>query len=60
MQDLVGHTLSDRYRLISRVAGGGMGDVYRGHDLLLDRTVAIKVLQPSLAADPDLVERFKA
>ncbi|MFN2525997.1 MAG: PASTA domain-containing protein [Actinomycetota bacterium] len=60
MQDLVGQTLSGRYRLVSRVAGGGMGDVYRGHDLLLDRTVAIKVLQPSLAADPELVERFKA
>lgn len=59
MRDLVGDTLSDRYRLISRIAGGGMGEVYRGHDLLLDRSVAVKVLQPSLAADPELVARFK-
>ena len=60
MQDLVGDTLSNRYRLIARVAGGGMGEVYRGHDLLLDRTVAVKVLQPSLASDPVLVDRFRA
>ncbi len=60
MQDLVGETLSDRYRLVARVAGGGMGEVYRGFDLLLDRPVAVKVLQPSLANDPGLVERFKA
>jgi eukaryotic-like serine/threonine-protein kinase len=59
MRDLVGETLSDRYRLVTRIAGGGMGEVYRGHDVLLDRPVAVKILQPSLAADPDLVERFK-
>jgi serine/threonine-protein kinase len=59
MRDLVGETLSHRYRLVSRIAGGGMGDVYRGHDLLLDRRVAVKVLQPSLAADQELVARFR-
>ena len=60
MGDLVGEVLSHRYRLVARIAGGGMGEVYRGHDLLLDRTVAVKVLQPSLAADRELVQRFKA
>jgi len=59
LRDLVGQTLSGRYRLVARLAGGGMGEVFRGHDLLLDRPVAIKILQPSLASDPDLVERFK-
>ncbi|HYP21953.1 MAG TPA: PASTA domain-containing protein [Actinomycetota bacterium] len=59
MRDLVGETLSDRYRLVARIAGGGMGEVYRGQDVLLERPVAVKILQPSLAADPDLVERFK-
>lgn len=59
MRDLVGDTLGGRYRLITRVAGGGMGEVYRAHDLLLDRAVAVKILQHALAADPALVERFK-
>ena len=56
----MGATFSARYHLVSRLAGGGMGEVYRAHDLLLDRPVAVKVLQPSLATDPLLVERFKA
>lgn len=59
MRDLVGETFSGRYRMISRIAGGGMGEVYRAHDLLLDRPVAVKVLQPSLARDPELVDRFR-
>jgi eukaryotic-like serine/threonine-protein kinase len=59
IRDLVGEVFSGRYRIISRLAGGGMGEVYRGHDLLLDRPVAVKVLEQSLASDPQLVERFK-
>lgn len=59
LRDLVGETLGRRYHLVARVAGGGMGEVYRGHDLLLDRVVAVKVLQPSLASDAELVDRFK-
>jgi beta-lactam-binding protein with PASTA domain len=60
MQDIVGDTLAGRYRLLVRLAGGGMGEVYRAHDHLLERAVAVKVLQPSLASDPELVDRFKA
>jgi beta-lactam-binding protein with PASTA domain len=59
MRDIVGETLSDRYRVVSRIAGGGMGEVYRGHDLLLDRPVAVKILQRGLADDPELVDRFR-
>jgi serine/threonine-protein kinase len=58
-RDLVGATFSDRYRLIARIAGGGMGEVYRGHDMLLDRYVAVKILQPTLAGNPEFVDRFK-
>ena len=59
MRDLVGDTLSNRYRLVARIAGGGMGEVYRAHDHLLDRAVAVKILQPSLASDDELVARFR-
>ncbi|MGH2787014.1 MAG: Stk1 family PASTA domain-containing Ser/Thr kinase [Actinomycetota bacterium] len=59
MRDLVGDVLSGRYQMVARIAGGGMGDVYRAQDLLLDRAVAVKVLQPALASDPELVARFK-
>ncbi|MDQ3964360.1 MAG: PASTA domain-containing protein [Actinomycetota bacterium] len=59
LRDLVGETLGNRYHLVARIAGGGMGEVYRAHDMLLDRAVALKILQPTLASDPDLVQRFK-
>jgi serine/threonine protein kinase len=55
-----GAVLSDRYRLDERVATGGMGDVWRGTDLVLGREVAVKVLLPSLLVDPSFVARFRA
>jgi beta-lactam-binding protein with PASTA domain len=58
MADVVGATLAGRYHVISRIAGGGMGDVYRALDSLLDRPVAVKVLQPALAGDAGVVDRF--
>ncbi|MDQ7911022.1 protein kinase [Phytohabitans sp. ZYX-F-186] len=55
-----GVSLDDRYRLEERVATGGMGDVWRATDLTLGRTVAVKVLLPSLSADPGFGARFLA
>lgn len=55
-----GVVLSDRYRLSERLATGGMGDVWRGSDLLLGRDVAVKVLLPALVSDPDFIARFRA
>jgi len=55
---LVGQTLADKYRVEEHLSEGGMGTVYRGTHILMDKTVAIKVLHPSLAADDKIVQRF--
>ena len=55
---LVGTTLAAKYRIDERISEGGMGAVYRGTHVLMEKTVAIKVLRPSLAADEKIVARF--
>jgi serine/threonine protein kinase len=55
---LVGRLLDGRYRLDSPIARGGMATVYTATDTRLDRTVAVKVMRPALAEDPDFVARF--
>jgi serine/threonine-protein kinase len=44
---------------VERIAAGGMGEVFRAHDAVLAREVAIKVLHRSLAGDPAFVDRFR-
>ena len=56
MQDRV---LSDRYRILSHLARGGMADVYEAEDTLLNRRVAVKILHANFASDQAFVTRFK-
>ncbi|HWL36990.1 MAG TPA: protein kinase [Frankiaceae bacterium] len=55
-----GTRLNDRYRLESRIATGGMGEVWRARDELLDRDVAVKMLKHEYADDESFLERFRA
>src|ERR1700704_6263807 len=56
--DLLGKVLAGKYRIEERLSEGGMGTVYRGTHVLMDKTVAVKVLRTSLAADEKIVARF--
>ena len=55
---MLGKVLEDRYSVDELIARGGMATVYRGTDLRLGRTVALKVLGGVLVNDPDFVARF--
>ncbi len=58
LDPLLGKVLDDRYSVDELIARGGMATVYRGTDLRLGRTVALKVLGGVLVNDPDFVDRF--
>jgi serine/threonine-protein kinase len=55
---LIGQTLAGKYRIDKLIKTGGMGSVYCGKHVLMDKTVAVKVLRPSLAVDDAVVARF--
>jgi len=53
-------TFGGRYRLSNRIAIGGMGEVWQATDLVIERTVAIKILKDEYMGDPGFLERFRA
>jgi serine/threonine protein kinase/beta-lactam-binding protein with PASTA domain len=55
---LVGRSLEGRYRILERIARGGMSTVYAAVDERLDRLVAVKVMSSALSADPAFSDRF--
>jgi serine/threonine-protein kinase len=56
---MIGNVIGN-YKITEKIGEGGMGSVYKGVDLMLEREVAIKALRPELARQPDIVERFRA
>jgi tetratricopeptide (TPR) repeat protein len=55
----LGSIFAERYEILEELGKGGMGEVYRVKDKTLDEEMALKVLKPEIAADKDIIERFK-
>ncbi|MDH6409668.1 serine/threonine protein kinase [Aurantimicrobium minutum] len=60
MRPTAGMTFGGRYELQSRIAIGGMGEVWQATDLVIGRLVAIKILKDEYLGDPGFLERFRA
>ncbi|MDD9270185.1 Stk1 family PASTA domain-containing Ser/Thr kinase [Paenibacillus sp. GCM10023248] len=56
---MIGRKLGGRYEILERIGGGGMALVYKGHDLLLNRKVAVKVLRSQYVHDEEFIRRFR-
>ena len=54
--DLIGRVINDRFRIISVIARGGMGRVYRAEQVPLGRLVAIKTLDPNIEGEADEIQ----
>jgi eukaryotic-like serine/threonine-protein kinase len=54
-----GTVLAGRYEIIEMLGEGGMGAVYKATDRELERTIALKVIRPELANNPEILQRFK-
>lgn len=60
MDRYIGQTLDGRYAISEAIGSGGMAVVYRAQDMLLNRSVAVKILRDDMAADREFRDRFKA
>ena len=60
MRPTTGITLGGRFKLTDRIAIGGMGEVWKAHDQILGRVVAIKILKEEYSGDPAFLNRFRA
>ncbi len=58
-ESLVGTTLDGRYRIVSHIASGGMGSIFRAEHVYMRKDLALKVLRPDLSTLPDIAERFR-
>ncbi|MEP6797872.1 MAG: serine/threonine-protein kinase, partial [Lapillicoccus sp.] len=59
MNPAEGLTLGSRYTLTDRIAAGGMGEVWKARDSVLGREVAVKVMRPNAADEPEFADRFR-
>jgi serine/threonine protein kinase/beta-lactam-binding protein with PASTA domain len=56
---MIGQDLGGRYEILTRIGGGGMALVYKAHDVLLNRKVAVKVLRQQFVHDDEFIRRFR-
>lgn len=56
---MIGKRISNRYKILESIGGGGMANVYLAHDIILDRDVAVKILRIDLADESNLIRRFQ-
>ena len=55
----IGEKIDNRYRVTGRIAHGGMADVYEAFDVVLHKTVALKIMREDMMDNPKNVERFE-
>ncbi|ARK31048.1 Stk1 family PASTA domain-containing Ser/Thr kinase [Halalkalibacter krulwichiae] len=56
---MIGQRISGRYQILETIGGGGMANVFKALDVILDRHVAVKVLQPQFSDDEQFIKRFR-